>query len=88
MRTHKDCNVVDWPMEETESSAMSTVKMRGGEVMGACSASEEGEMKGNAEATCGEVLAQSEAGADQQLVAHCGKSGTVLSSTPERRLNC
>jgi hypothetical protein len=76
MRTHKDCNVVDWPMEETESSAMSTVK-RGGGVMGACSASEEGEMKGDVEATCDEVLAQSEAGANQQL-EHCGNSGNVL----------
>jgi hypothetical protein len=83
MRTHKDCTVVDWPIEETESSTVTTVKMRGGEVMGACSASEEGEVKGNAKA---EVLPQSEAGANQQLVAHCGrKSGTVLSSTPERR---
>ncbi len=86
MRTHKDCTVVDWPVEETESLTMSSVK-RGGGVMGACSASEEGEMKGDAETTCGEVLAQSEAGANQQL-AHCVKSGTVLSSTPERRLNC
>ncbi len=86
MRTHKDCNVVDWPVEETESVTMSTVKMRGGGVMGACSASEEGEMKADAEAACGEVLAQSEADADQQLVAHCGKSGTgTIVSDPERR---